>query len=100
MLQGHLHGGLDGLELGRRLGNRIHYRAAVPVVDVVEDAERVRGLLLVLDLHPVGEPRQGLSLEVGGHGEVEMRGVQLAVQLVVEGLLELCVQHGVFLLES
>ena len=76
VLQVHLHRRKHRLELDRGLLDGLHYDAAVPVVDVVEEAHGVGGLLLVLYPHPVREALQILGLEVGGHRKVQVGRVE------------------------
>ena len=64
--------------------------SAVPVVYVVEDPHGVSYLFLVLDSHPVRESTEVLRIEIGGHGQIQVRRVELVVQLVVESGFEFC----------
>jgi len=65
-------------------------------VQVVAEDHRVIALFLSLDLEVVGVARQALLLIVVGEGEVQVGGVQLLVDLVVDELVDLGVHSCPF----
>jgi hypothetical protein len=44
-------------------------------------------LLLTLHPHPVGKARQVYRVTVGGHGKVQIRRVELLVNVFIQGIL-------------
>jgi hypothetical protein len=75
-------GGLRGVDPRER-----HRAAAVD--DVPDELQRVLTLLVGLEPEPAGEAREPLRLAVGGHREVQVRGVQLGRDLGVHRVLEI-----------
>ena len=63
------------------------------VLEVLEHEHGVIPLLLGLYLVPVGEAVQALVLKEGGELQIEIGGVELLVDLLVEQLCNFLVQH-------
>ena len=83
-----LEAGLERREIGVeglvRLGDGLHRGTEVVVEQIAADGQRVVHLLLRLDLVPVGEPLEAAVLVVVGKGEVEVAGIELLVDLLVQ----------------
>ena len=80
-------------EFAGRLFDGAKLDAAAAVEDEVEQLEGVSAFLVALDAHPMGEAFQVERLEVGGHGQVELGGVELFCDLAIEGILHLGTEH-------
>ena len=95
-----LHGGLERLQevreglVGHVDGQKLHGLAVL--MQVVAEDHRVIALFLSLDLEVVSVAGQALLLVVVGEGEVQVGGVQLLVDLVVDELVDLGVHENPF----
>jgi hypothetical protein len=67
------------------------FDGAAPLREVVKELHRVPELLLGLDTHPVREAVEMVGREIGGHGQVEIEGKELGMNLFVESLFDFCV---------
>src|SRR5687768_1319347 len=74
--------------LGWRLGDGFKTDPAAALGDVVDDLGRMRKLLLPLDAKPTRGTLQVVLVRPGRHREVDVRGGELAVDLIVEGILD------------
>ena len=83
----HPHHRRYGLELQGWLPDGLEHDAAPSVGDEVEQLQGVREFLAVLELQPVREAAQAARVAEGGHGKVQMGGVELAVDLFVNRVL-------------
>jgi len=93
--------GLDGAEcrvpvvcLG--LGDVLEDDASAPHVLVLDELLGVLTLLVRVLPEPLGEPVQGnvVAVKVGGHGHVDVAGVELHVDLLVDQSLGVGVEVG------
>jgi hypothetical protein len=61
---------------------------SVAIQDEVVELHRVLALLVGLQPHPVGEAGQVLAVAVRRHRQVQVRRVELVLELLVEGVRE------------
>jgi len=86
-------------ELGLGGIDRLQFDPPATAQHVVVEPQRVLQLLLCLQLHPVGEAGKVLGLEVGGHGQIEISGEELVLDLLVESGLHRIVHCDLWMAE-
>ena len=82
--------GIDSLD-----GLQGHHAAAL--VDIAEHLHRMGELLLILDVHPVGEAGQVVLGEPCRHAQIKVARPQLSVDLFVDLFLHSFVNHNVLI---
>ena len=93
MLQAGLQGGHIAGEHLVGLVDGLQGHGLVVVVQVLIEQQGVVPLLLGLDLVPVGEAVQAPGLIVVGEVQIQIGGVELLVNLLVQQLLDFGIQH-------
>ena len=82
------------------LGDLLDLHAGAALVEMFDVLLRVLELLVVLLLHPMGHPRQVAVLEVCGHAQVDVGGIEFSLDLVVDRGRHLLGNHRVIFLLS
>ena len=75
-------------------GNALQHRAVAVVLEILEHKHGVIPFLLRLHLVPVGEAIQSLVLEIGGELQIQVSGVELLIDLLVQQRGNFFVQHN------
>ena len=99
MLQARLQHAHIALQRYIRLGNGLQCHGGAVVVKVLVEEHGVVSLLLGLDLVPVGKAIQPLGLKVVGEIQIQVGGVELLVDLLVQQVSDRFIQHS-FLLKK
>ena len=93
MLLRGFHGRQGAFPFKLRLLDRSESHASAAFAHVAEKLHGVKGFLLVLYRHPVGETAQILVLKIGHHGQIQVCGKHFRVDLFVERFFYLGTDH-------
>ena len=94
MLQARLQHGHIAVQHLIRLGDGAQGHFGAVVMEILIEQHGVVPLLLSLNLVPVGEPVQAPGLEIVGEVQIQIGGVELLVDLLVQQGRNLFTQHG------